>query len=115
VGIYFSLSDWSHPDYPAFTEEMKPYVFLQSPPRPEPERWPRFLDCLFGQIRELLGNYGPIDLLWFDGGWERRAEEWRAGELAAMEPDRQRRDPGRAARATGRDRRLDGAERREHP
>jgi alpha-L-fucosidase len=27
VGIYYSLIDWHHPDYPAFTEEDKPYVF----------------------------------------------------------------------------------------
>jgi alpha-L-fucosidase len=24
VGLYYSLSDWHHPDYPAFTEESKP-------------------------------------------------------------------------------------------
>jgi len=32
VGLYFSLSDWHHPEYPAFQEEHKPYVFGQSPP-----------------------------------------------------------------------------------
>src|SRR5207302_7547293 len=25
VGLYFSLPDWHHPDYPAFTEDDKPY------------------------------------------------------------------------------------------
>jgi len=84
VGLYFSLSDWSHPDYPAFTDAMKPYVVGQSPPLPEPARWERFLEALFGEVRELCTNYGRIDLLWFDGGWERSAEQWRARELEAM-------------------------------
>ena len=34
VGLYFSLSDWSAPDYPAFTEADKPYRFGYSPPAP---------------------------------------------------------------------------------
>ena len=39
---------------------------------------------MFGQVRELLTDYGPIDLIWFDGGWERTPDEWRAAELHAM-------------------------------
>lgn len=83
VGLYFSLSDWHHPDYPAFTDADKPYV-LGAYPKPDPERWPHFLALLFGQVRELLTGYGPIDLLWLDGGWERSAEQWRAPELCAL-------------------------------
>lgn len=82
VGLYFSLSDWHHPDYPAFGEEHKPYTFGQSPPMPDPATWERYLGHLFGQVSELLTWYGPIDLMWFDGGWERR--EWRAKELEAL-------------------------------
>jgi alpha-L-fucosidase len=36
---------------------------------------------MFGQIEELLTNYGQIDVLWFDGQWERTVDEWRAPEL----------------------------------
>jgi hypothetical protein len=50
-------------------------------PRPTPEQWERFRTCLFAQLRELLTGYGPIDLLWFDGGWERSADEWRTPAL----------------------------------
>ena len=74
VGLYFSLSDWHRPDYPAFTEADKPYRFGASPPAPEPEQWERYLGYLFGQVTELLTNYGRIDVLWFDGGWERPAD-----------------------------------------
>ena len=34
VGLYFSLSDWHHPDYPAFTDADRPYLPGFSPPRP---------------------------------------------------------------------------------
>ena len=39
---------------------------------------------MFAQIRELLTNYGKIDLVWFDGGWERTPEQWRSAELFKM-------------------------------
>ena len=35
-------------------------------------------------MRELLTGYGQIDVIWFDGGWERTAPEWRASELEAL-------------------------------
>src|SRR5215217_6642427 len=67
VGFYYSLSDWHHPDYPAFTEADKPYSFLAYR-RPEPDAWGRYVAYVEAQLRELTG-YGPIDLLWFDGQW----------------------------------------------
>lgn len=90
VGFYFSLSDWHHPDYPAFTDAMRPYP-LVAYPRPEPARWTRFRAHLLRQLRHLLTAYGPIDVLWFDGGWERTAAEWGSDELVAtiraLQPD----------------------------
>src|SRR5690606_9272614 len=83
VGFYFSLCDWHHPDYPPFTDADRPYTYGMKP-RPTEEQWQRYLEFLFGQIRELLTNYGRIDLLWFDGGWERRASEWKSDELEKM-------------------------------
>jgi alpha-L-fucosidase len=90
VGFYFSLSDWHHPDYPAFTDAARPYSYGLAP-RPSAEQWQRYLVFLFAQMRELLSNYGTVDVLWFDGGWERTAEEWRARELhdliRTLQPD----------------------------
>ena len=83
VGFYLSLSDWHHPDYPAFRDEDRPYPFIAYP-RPEPEVWARYVDDLFGQVRELLTDYGEIAVLWFDGGWERGATEWKAAELESL-------------------------------
>ena len=82
VGFYFSLSDWHHPDYPPFTDADRPYRYGQVP-KPTAEQWERFVAVLFRQIEELLTDYGRIDLLWFDGGWERSAEAWHCAELEA--------------------------------
>ena len=35
LGFYFSLSDWHHPSYPAFADEMRPYPAFGYP-RPAP-------------------------------------------------------------------------------
>lgn len=90
VGIYYSLSDWHHPDYPAFQEGDKPYAYERYR-RPSPEAWARYLDYVRTQLTELLTQYGTIDLVWFDGQWERTAEEWDAARLrrltASLQPD----------------------------
>jgi alpha-L-fucosidase len=83
VGFYLSLSDWHHPDYPAFDGSDASY-FAYMVRRPSPDAWQRYLGVLRGQLEELLTRYGKIDLLWFDGGWERRPDEWQASELDAL-------------------------------
>jgi alpha-L-fucosidase len=84
VGLYFSLSDWHHPDYPAFGDDDRPYLPGVSPPLPSPEQHERYLAYLQGQLRELLTDYGTVDVLWFDGGWERPPEWWRPQELESL-------------------------------
>jgi alpha-L-fucosidase len=90
VGFYLSLSDWHHPDYPPFAATDTSYVAYLGR-RSSAQDWSRYVDCLFGQVQELLTNYGPVDVLWFDGQWERTAEEWRAAELRhlirSIQPD----------------------------
>jgi alpha-L-fucosidase len=83
VGLYFSLIDWYHEDYPRFAESDKPYSPM-SWRQPTAEGWERFIAFMFAQVRELLTNYGKIDVIWFDGGWERSAERWHARELNDM-------------------------------
>ncbi len=82
VGIYFSHLDWSHPDYrcvrrPGDTGGNE----FNSPAGPDdPAGWERFLAFHRAQLKELCERYSP-DLLWFDGDWERTAEQWRMSEL----------------------------------
>lgn len=83
IGFYYSLSDWHHPDYPPFTEADLPYRF-DALPQPTDEQADRFRAYLMGQLRELLTDYGRIDVLWFDGQWERRASWWRPEQISAL-------------------------------
>ena len=76
VGLYFSLIDWSYPDYPGFTRWEQRY-------KNDPERWAKFVKFYFGQMEELSHNFDP-DLYWFDGDWEHSAKEWKAKELHDM-------------------------------
>ncbi|RPJ61342.1 MAG: alpha-L-fucosidase [Dehalococcoidia bacterium] len=84
VGLYYTLADWYHPDYPAVTEADKPYHYYMGAPLPPPEQWQRYLDFVFGQVREILTNYGKIDEIWFDSQWEHKAADWKPKELAEM-------------------------------
>ncbi len=90
VGIYFSLIDWSDPRYRSVYpegEDPKDHlkdVFATPAGGPEdPEKWEEFLKFNNDQMHELMTNYGKIDLLWFDGDWERSAKQWKAKEFKA--------------------------------
>ncbi|TVR45923.1 MAG: alpha-L-fucosidase, partial [Puniceicoccaceae bacterium] len=87
VGLYFSHLDWSHPDYPTLPKAIppsdhgdaaatNPFNFREN----NPARWESFLKFHRGQLKELCTRYRP-DLLWFDGDWDRTAEQWRMDEL----------------------------------
>ena len=47
----------------------------------DPEKWEEFLQFDKNQLREILTNYGKVDLIWFDGDWERSARQWKAPEI----------------------------------
>ena len=70
LGFYYSLLDWSHPDYPNKTRTEVRY-------KNDPERWARFNKFNFGQLAELNKTWKP-DLYWFDGDWEQSAEAWNS-------------------------------------
>lgn len=72
TGLYFSKADWHHDDYWAH-EWATPDRNVNYDPVEHPERWQRFCDFTYNQVREITHNYGDIDILWFDGGWCRPA------------------------------------------
>jgi alpha-L-fucosidase len=83
-GVYYSLIDWSYPDYPGFLKDSDRYKISDAP-----ERWKKFQQFNEAQINELNQSYKP-DLWWFDGDWEQSAEEWQAKkireEILAIDP-----------------------------
>ncbi|MGB8311344.1 MAG: alpha-L-fucosidase [Halobacteriota archaeon] len=84
TGLYFSLIDWHHPDYPAFQDTDRQYYASLSLRQPTKEQWDRYLEFMFSQVRELLTNYGKIDVIWFDGQWERSPDQLKTKELRDM-------------------------------
>lgn len=74
TGLYYSLPDWSHPDYDVNTRIKKRYNVGD-----DGNRWNKFVNYYQGQLAELSKAYKP-DLIWFDGDWEHNDQEWRAKE-----------------------------------
>ncbi len=84
VGLYYSLLDWHHPDYPH-------YGYLHHPMRNCEETkavkrdFNRYLEYMHGQVKELCTQYGKLDIMWFDFSYgELKGEAWRATELVNM-------------------------------
>ena len=62
IGWYYSILDWNHPDYlPRRKGDERPT---------EGANFERYLEYMRKQLDEVLGNYGPIDVIWFDGEWD---------------------------------------------
>ncbi len=68
AGLYFSKPDWHSPFYwdPKYPPRDRNVNYE---PEANPEQWQEFTDFTHNQILELLSDYGPIDILWLDGGW----------------------------------------------
>ena len=62
VGFYYSLMDWHHPDGArcAHDEDARK----------------RFVEYIHTHLRELLTNYGKVDVLWYDVSWPLDAAGW---------------------------------------
>lgn len=91
VGLYYSLLDWHHPDYPHYGDRYHP---MSNRPEfgNEGRDFGRYLRYMHDQIRELCTNYGQLDLLWFDFAYDHlRGDAWKATELIemvrALQPD----------------------------
>ena len=84
VGLYFSLIDWYHDDFPHYGDRNHP---MRNHPEysNENRNFDRYLTYMHNQVREICTNYGKIDLLWFDFSYdELRGEAWKGTELINM-------------------------------
>ncbi len=71
LGWYYSTRDWTHPDY------------LQGDNQ-------RYNDYYQAQVRELLTEYGPVDVMWFDhcfGNWDQYTIPHLFETMYAVKPD----------------------------
>lgn len=84
VGFYYSLLDWYHEDYPSFGDRIHPMRDNEEY-RDRKQEFSRYVEYLHGQVRELLTNYGRIDIIWFDFSYDNlTGETWKATELVNM-------------------------------
>ncbi|MBQ9807045.1 MAG: alpha-L-fucosidase [Clostridia bacterium] len=99
VGFYYSLLDWYHPHYTI--DQCHP---LRNHPQALEMNKTRdmsiYREFIYNQVRELMTNYGKIDVLWFDfsfkndwyngkysfldGGKGKGPEEWGSAEIIKM-------------------------------
>ena len=83
TGLYYSLIDWHHPDYPNVGNH--PMTGIQNWAKGKKFKWENYLEYMHGQIEELMTNYGKIDILWLDFSFESYVgEKWKASELISM-------------------------------
>lgn len=101
IGFYYSLPDWHHDEFPVDHYHPQRPVdcgpwdkeALEGPEEPWIELnrnrdMAKYRKYLYGQITEILTNYGKIDLLWLDFTMpEKRTkhpEDWESEKLLAL-------------------------------
>lgn len=99
-GLYFSHTDWAHQDHfeiitglssqevETLHQEKHDYTLdwqkLDTEFKPGPDyeaKWERFLTFRQNQLQELLTEYGPIDLIWFDVMIGSHLHDYKSKEL----------------------------------
>lgn len=78
VGLYHSVMSWQQPA-------------IYTGPGADPKGWERMVQETHNQVKELMSNYGKIDMLWYDGAVipgiqdkGMQAKFWRSHELNKM-------------------------------
>lgn len=89
IGFYYSLIDWHHPDFtvdnihPLRTSDKAKLAELN-----KGRDMNKYREYLHNQVRELMTNYGKVDLLWLDfsypGEGGKGHEDWNSEKLLKM-------------------------------
>ena len=84
VGLYFSLIDWYHPDFPHYGDRQHPERENEAF-KDVKHDFDNYLTYMHGQVKELCTQYGKLDIMWFDFSYDdMTAERWKAQELVEM-------------------------------
>lgn len=84
VGLYYSLIDWHHPDFPHYKDRQHP-MRNREEFKDCGKNFDNYLKYMHGQVEELCRDYGKIDIMWYDFSYDdMTAEKWKATELVNM-------------------------------
>jgi alpha-L-fucosidase len=83
VGFYYSLLDWHHPDYTA--DDAYPLTQVDSSQANydrlnKGRDMNKYREYLRNQVKELMTNYGKIDILWLDWSWNKGSKHGKWGK-----------------------------------
>lgn len=86
VGLYYSLIDWHHPEFTI--DFLHPLHFHEDAEELNKTRdMKKYAQYMRDQVRELLTNYGKIDIMWFDYSYNKEgsyrpptAKAWMKGK-----------------------------------
>src|SRR5699024_9168087 len=73
-------------DYPAYGDRHHPMRDNEDwKGREKDQDFSRYLEYMHGQVKELVTNYGKIDIMWFDFSYDDMVgEKWEATKLVEM-------------------------------
>ena len=94
IGFYYSVIDWHHPDFPHYGDRQHPMRDNEAY-KDVKHNWDNYITYFHNQVRELLTNYGQIDVMWFDFSYDNErlkgtqfehmsGETWHSRELIEM-------------------------------
>lgn len=91
VGFYHSVIDWHHDQYAYQLSQQLPHPLIGKPYPNGQRDHAKYVDYLHAQVRELVSNYGPVDILWWDYSSQdfQGQEAWRAFDLMRMVREKQ--------------------------
>lgn len=84
VGLYYSIIDWHHRDFPHYGDKQHPMRDNENY-KGRQHNFSNYIEYFHGQVKELLTNYGRLDLMWFDFSYgDMTGEKWEATRLVTM-------------------------------
>lgn len=89
IGFYYSLIDWHHPDFPIDrVHPQSPKDAAEYETLNKDRDMSKYRKYLYGQVKELMSNYGKIDYLFFDfsfpGKNGKGHDDWDSENLLKM-------------------------------
>lgn len=94
ISTYFSKPDWHCDAYWHRAFGNAPTRDVNYNPMEYPELWEEFVRYTHTQITELCEDYGPVDVLWLDGGWVNPGNKYQDIHMDELVGKLRKKNPG---------------------